>query len=388
MVTLLMVGVSGQQPNKKLPPPPAPLLPVEQGWLTDLPSAPAAGGAMDDERVYIPLQDGGTVALERETGKIVWTSSGESSWAPLAIDGTLILFRTNYVAGRDQQTGDLLWQTETPGKITGQAIAAAGRILVPVETGKLLAIDATNGHIAWESAFDRALPPVAVATDGTTVFVTGKDAVVAALGLSDGRLSWEARLSGTLSAPAIGRDVVLIGSTTNALYALDAGTGRIRWAWTSEMIGGDVIGAVVDRGDVYFASLDNILHAVNRGNGNQRWKQALPTRPIAAPVAFGGVVAVFGVSPAIATFNARTGTALGTYVIPTATGATTPGMLQGQPLLDTELRPFRVALVVMTADGRVIGLRPTGMLFRETPPAPLVELPGKPLTRERSPLAH
>jgi hypothetical protein len=43
-------------------------------------------------------------------------------------------------------------------------------------------------------------------------------------------------------------------------------------------------------------------------------------------------------------------------------------------------------MVVITADGRAIGLRPSGMMFREAPAAPLTELPGRQLQRERLPI--
>jgi hypothetical protein len=151
------------------------------------------------------------------------------------------------------------------------------------------------------------------------------------------------------------------------------------------MIGGDVIGAAVDEAGVYYVGLDNLLRALN-GNGNQRWKQALTTRPTAPPVAFDGIVVAFGVSPAMTAFDAKTHAPLGSYVAPNAPGASVPPVLKGPPLIDPVLHPFRVAAVVITADGRAIGLRPTGMMFREPPAVPFTALPGKPLTREASPL--
>ena len=96
---------------------------------------------------------------------------------------------------------------------------------------------------------------------------------------------------------------------------------------------------------------------------------------------------MFGVSPAIATFNAKTGAPLGTYVIPTVAGATAAPIPKGPPIIDRDLRPFRVAFVVVTADGRAIGLRPSGMMFRDGPLVPFAELPGKSLARERLPTA-
>jgi hypothetical protein len=42
-------------------------------------------------------------------------------------------------------------------------------------------------------------------------------------------------------------------------------------------------------------------------------------------------------------------------------------------------------MVIIMRDGRVTGLRPTAMLFREQLATPLTVLPGRPLPRERLP---
>jgi hypothetical protein len=49
------------------------------------------------------------------------------------------------------------------------------------------------------------------------------------------------------------------------------------------------------------------------------------------------------------------------------------------------LKPFSVAMVVIMRDGRVVGLRPTAMMFAEPPAGKLTALPGRPLPRERLP---
>jgi hypothetical protein len=38
--------------------------------------------------------------------------------------------------------------------------------------------------------------------------------------------------------------------------------------------------------------------------------------------------------------------------------------LQGGPLIDSELRPYQVAMVVITRDGRAIGLKPSAGSMR------------------------
>ena len=60
----------------------APLLPAEAAWTRTLPAAAAAAGAMDDQRVYVPLRDASFVALDRETGATAWMRSMQARhWA-------------------------------------------------------------------------------------------------------------------------------------------------------------------------------------------------------------------------------------------------------------------------------------------------------------------
>ena len=136
---------------------------------------------------------------------------------------------------------------------------------------------------------------------------------------------------------------MLVGSTNNFLYALNAENGRIAWKWRT---GGDVIGAAADADIVYLASLDNVLRAVNRNNGNQRWKTEIPTRPSVPPIGFGDIVVLAGVAPQLDSFLGKTGAVQGNYQAPSD--------LQGAPLIDRTLTPYRVAIVVIGRDGTVI----------------------------------
>lgn len=383
MTTLLIGDLSGQQPNKPGPPPPAPLLPVEQAWLRRLDALPAASGALDRDRVYIPLQEGGTVALDRETGDVRWRNP-LGGIRPLVLAPSLVItINTAEVIALNRATGAIEWRVTLPSNATSPALTTGNLLVLALENGAVIALNTTdNGSIAWASRLGDLPAPVAFAADESAVYVTTGDSRVVALARASGLQVWSVTIPGTLSPPAVGKDRVFVGSTRNMFVALNASNGKMAWRWTAEMIGGDIAGAAVDGDVTFFVGLDNLLHAVNRSNGNQRWKQATPTRPIAPPMAFGGVVAVFGVSPAVATFDARTGAPIGTYVVPSDPGtAPSPRPL----LVDPDLQPFRVAMVAVTADGRAIGLRPTAMMFREAPTVPLTELPGKPLQRERLP---
>jgi outer membrane protein assembly factor BamB len=276
----------------------------------------------------------------------------------------------------DATTGETVWRRPMPLPPLAPLTFDTGWLLMVLERGDVVALRAADGAEIWRRRVgdgDRPLsPPVPGGEDA--IYLTLEGGQVVALALADGRQLWEQRLPGTLSVPAWAPDRVFVGSTDNFFYALDAEDGRLEWKWRS---GGDVIGAAAADDLVFIASLDNIIRAVNRGNGHQRWRKETGTRPVVPPRAFGRLTLVAGIRPTLTAFSARDGAPLGTYLA--------PGDLEGAPLIDTDPKPFSVAVVLVLRNGQVTGLTPVGFLFRDLPPAPLAALPGRALLREPAP---
>jgi outer membrane protein assembly factor BamB len=370
---------SGQQPVRSLEPQPLPLLPAEEAWAATLSSPPSAGGAMDEHRVYIPQQDQQLTALDRETGEVVWSRHVETSWPPVVGGGAVYVATRDDVHSVDAATGDTRWQASIGRLILAPITFDTGWILAVLERGDVIALRASDGREVWRSRVgdgDRPLsPPVPGERD--VFYLTLDEGQVVAMSLTDGRQVWEQRLPGILSPPAWAPGRVFVGSTDNMFYALDAASGELAWKWRS---GGDVIGAAADEDTVVFVSLDNVVRAVNRGNGNQRWRKETGTRPIVPPRAFGRLALVAGISPTLRTYSAKDGSALGTHIA--------PGDLEGPPLVDPDVTPFKVAVVLVMRNGQVSGLSPVGLLFREQAVVPATGLPGRPLRREPAPSVH
>jgi outer membrane protein assembly factor BamB len=393
----------GAEPKKKIPPVPLPLVPVVQEWEAALDDLPSAGGAMDDERIYIPIQPEKIVAISRSRGEKVWTRDIESMWPPVVIGNSVYVAASDEIHALNAATGEQLWRVPFDGPMTAPLVAATIRASTgsgrpePVEgraagsgtgsdllvatfaKGRVIAFAAGDGQMVWMrdlGAQSRFVP----ALDGSRAFFALDDTRIVALRLADGRVEWEQKLEGVLSQPSFTRDRVFVGSNMNLLFALDNASGRLAWRWKT---GGDVIGTSGDaKGGAYYASLDNVLRAVNRGNGNQRWIKEIPTRPLMPPQTFGDgmkyeeIVVLTGVTSEIDAFAAKDGMLVGTYM--------PPSDLQGAPLIDPVLQPYRVAMVVITRDGRAFGLKPSAMLLPEPTATPLTgELPGRRLDRER-----
>ena len=365
-------GYALAEPHSSKLPPPA-LLPTTQAWLITLPSPPSAGGAMDAERVYVPLSSMQVVAIDRESGTVSWTYDTSTVSPPLVSDTTLILVAPDALVALNAGTGAARWRTplDHPAKA---ASVRGNRGVVALDTGVLLSFNVADGSIAWRVDLGDTTGPYSIGITDATVFVAMSGGRLVARAANDGGVRWEQTLPGTLSPPVGDHRYVFVGSTDNFFYALHADSGRLAWRMRA---GGDVIGAALAGDAVYYASLDNVVRALNGGNGNQRWRRSTSTRPVLPPSATSGEIVIVGLAPTLSTFNAKTGMPIGTYAA--------PGELVGEPLIDSSLRAFRVGLVVITRDGRVIGLRPNSVIYREPAPVPLQALPGKPLAREKLP---
>jgi outer membrane protein assembly factor BamB len=394
LIALATTAISGQQPNRRPEPYVAPLLPGEQAWLVTLPAPPAAAGAMDAHHVYIPVQDQTTVvegqpaatphaasvtALDRETGTIRWINHLATALPPALAGGDLLVASGTDVHALTATTGVRRWKATLDGAVRAPMLVSGNLLLALTSPDQLVALRLDTREIAWRLPVGAGR--VLMTADARAAYLTTEDSRIVCVRLADGTIAWERKLAGTLSAPAVGKDRVLVGSTTNWLWALDPERGRDAWRWEGKIFGGDVIGATVDGDVVYAASLDNIVRALSLGSGNQLWQQDIKTRPVHPPRAFFGTVVVVGLSPVLSTFQAKTGTPVGTWAPPPPTDAE----LQGPPLIDPYLRPFRVAMISILRDGRVVGARPTGMMFAEPAPGRFTVLPGRPVPRERMP---
>ena len=358
---------------RKAKPAPAPLVGVEPAWTLTLPMAPSAAGAMDDRRIYIPLRQDLLVALDRETGLLDWTRAIEIT-SPVVVGGARVfVVSRDTVRALDAATGEDVWSAPVDTAVTAPLAWDSGWLIAVVEPGEVLAFRAADGAIIWRRSLGAASSHPAVPGGPAALYFSLTDSRVVALALETGERLWEQALTGTISEPAVAKDRVFVGSTDNFFYAFDDDSGRLEWKWRN---GGDVIGAAADGDVVYFASLDNIIRAVNRGNGNQRWKKPTGTRPVLPPRAFGGIVVLPGLMPAMTVFVGETGEVMGTHAA--------AGNLVGAPLVDPVLKPSRVALVTITREGVVEALRPAGVMFREAALVPIATMPGRALARERT----
>jgi polyvinyl alcohol dehydrogenase (cytochrome) len=206
-------------------------------------------------RLFIGSQNGIVYSLDAASGCIAWTFAAEAGVRASVVIGPGIrrnrrLVYAAYVA--DQQgivyalnaaTGALIWKRKVDDhplvRLTGSPTLFGGRLYVPTSSyeeggrppgyacctfrGAIVALDARSGDVVWKT-HTIAEPPhlIRAYADGTEVWGPAGGAVWSAPTIDQKRRVIYVGVGNTYSgAPQ---------PTTDAVLALDLGTGRIRWA--------------------------------------------------------------------------------------------------------------------------------------------------------------
>jgi outer membrane protein assembly factor BamB len=324
---------------------------AESNWVTALPARPVAGGAADAARIYVPLEGGLLVALDRETGRLLWTHPHESAWTPVVTPGALWIATGATMRALDPATGRLEHTVPLPFPAAGPPSRAGDLAIVSLESGDLWALRA-SGAIAWRRLLAAPSRVAAGAGPGGVLAVALSDGSLVAIAADTGEVRWTRQVAEGLTAPVAASNRVFVGSSGNAFYAFGAGSGRLTWVWKT---GGDVIGAVAAGDTVYVTALDNVIRAFDVDSGRLRWKQLSSTRPVSPPIHSGTRLLVAGARPALTIYDAATGAVVGPVPFPAELER---AVFAGTPLVLPEPDAPGARIVAVTRDGRAVGVHP------------------------------
>jgi outer membrane protein assembly factor BamB len=201
-------------------------------------------------------------------------------------------------------TGSAAW----PGATFARgAKDANGVVLVGVEDGRLLALDARDGTQRWRFATGARIRSRAT-VEHDAVFVHSDDGCVYRLELASGAERWRKRIEpGPIerlpfddphsrydrfgSAVTAAGERLYVGTHDGRVLALEAATGEIVWKFE----GADCVLAApaLDESRVYFGGFDGWVRALDRTNGMELWK-ADTKRPVVSTPALAAGRAIVG----------------------------------------------------------------------------------------------
>jgi eukaryotic-like serine/threonine-protein kinase len=329
-----------------------------------------ASPAVAESHVYLTTGDGDgrTVALDRQTGHVVWEypSGGPSSSTP-ALAGELVIFaiRPGRVVALDRRTGARVWDADLQHSILASPIVMRGTVYIGTADKKLFALDAANGRERW--AFPTAawvVDAVAYATD--RVIVPSQGSRVHVVGVQTGRerLVYDTGIGRFIGAGvAIQGNRAFFGTARGRVWAIDwqATTYPLErtlmfwklhlyvWGMLSQppvqkatvwarRVGGDVVHTpAIAHDTVYFTTSQGKVLALETGTGSERWSADLKADITAAPTVAGTSVLIGTRGGAVFALEANTGEVLWEFKA--------AGEITGSPIV------VRDTMYVVSSDG-------------------------------------
>jgi len=179
-------------------------------------------------RLYFGSSSGWMYCLVADSGDIRWERPLDSSYDGItsspAFDepsGDLYVGTGDGILyNLEIGTGDTVWSFDTGARIYFSSPAVYGEtVYIGNDDGILFAVQEGDSIWSYETD-DRIRSSAAVSEDGT-VYFTSEDGYLRSL-TSDGELNWEANIGRSISTPALGDNMVVVGSDTG-LYAYDLG---------------------------------------------------------------------------------------------------------------------------------------------------------------------
>lgn len=139
-------------------------------------------------------------------------------------------------------TGFPNWNYQMQAGITAQPVATKAAVLVSDSSGVYILLNAASGEPAWKGrTFRQISAPGAIAMDKNIVLIPSEDQTLYALDQVFGNDLWQYHAKRALThQPIVMGDMVLVPITGNGIIALDLVTGKPLWQTHELMIPFDV----------------------------------------------------------------------------------------------------------------------------------------------------
>lgn len=221
---------------------------------------PRATPVLDGNRVYTLSREGQALCLDADTGRVIWQKGlAQSVRAPMPIWGfagsVLIDGNTAYYningggTAVDKNTGRLLWTSEVSEAGYSSPIIytiAGQRVLVIMSSVGLVGINPTNGRKIWSYGWDtpnkvNAADPIAV---GDSLFISsGYDKGCALINIVGGRprLAYQNRNMRNHFHTSVLVDGYLYGNDQGNFKCIELKTGRQMWREGGLGMGGLIV---------------------------------------------------------------------------------------------------------------------------------------------------
>ncbi len=264
--------------------------------------------AVNDGRVYVADREGRVVAIDSLSGDELWTVETDVavSAGPGIGEGLVLLGTSDAeVIALDADDGSERWRVEVSSEVLSVPQTDLDKVIVQSADGNVTALAAEDGGSLW--VYDRDVPVLTLrgtstpAVQGGVVvagFASGK---LVAIEAERGLVAWEAsvaiprgrseleRIVDIDGDPVIVGPAVFVTTYQGRVAAVELRTGTLGW---KRDISSNA-GLSVDYSQVYVTDEDSHVWALSRNSGAAVWKlDKLANRSLTAPEPIEDYVAV------------------------------------------------------------------------------------------------
>lgn len=215
-------------------------------WKTTSSSEVLAAPQPTSQLLIIQTVDGRVTALNRDNGSEFWSYSASqpalslrTSATPTAIDAVTIAGLANgRLVTLDNRTGQPLWERrisnptgnsdiERLSDLSGQPLLTPdGRLYATSYNGRVVAMEATSGQVAWSKPLSSYRSPLMV---GDTLYVVDEASNVIALDAMSGNEMWRLKDLGgrSLTDPEFAGGQIVLGDYDGYVHLVNPDTGKL-----------------------------------------------------------------------------------------------------------------------------------------------------------------
>ena len=258
--------------------------------------------------IYAAANSGEVVALNKTNGRRVWSRDldTELSGGVSVVAGSVFVAAVSGdIVALDSQGGAELWRHNVGAEVLSPIAGNEEVVIAQTLDGRLIGLSAGSGDALWE--YTSTVPvltmrsvstPMLIADMAVAGFASGK---VVALDASNGKIRWERRVAIPKGRSELDRivdidgamlyrnDLIYVVSYQGNVMGLEPTNGRVIWSAPASSYSGLANGF----GNIYVSDAEGSIIALSEANGDIRWQRTeLARRRLSDPAAISSYVAV------------------------------------------------------------------------------------------------
>jgi outer membrane protein assembly factor BamB len=264
--------------------------PFKQMWARGGSSLREFPPVLSENRIFQLTDDGVLSAVDKYTGHVLWSHQlgALSAASPAVVGNTVyatVLSRApgaegGRVAALNTLNGDIRWSRDLPSRSESSPLLDGGRLFFGSEDGTVYALNAHTGQTVWTYHAAGAVKASPTLANGVLYF-GDYSGHVQAISEQTGKRLWLASSEGALfgsgtfySTAAVIYGRVFLGNTDGRVYAYDASTGRLDWAYQTGayVYASPAVTNAPGLGPtIYLGSYNGSFYALNARTGHVDW---------------------------------------------------------------------------------------------------------------------